>query len=187
DSPGRSRPRLASSIIERLVRQPDVEAQVHVAEHLQQVARGRAALARPVVALHADRQAGLPGGIHHGAVAVELPAGAVGVDRLDADAAALVVLVLGDADLRPVQPALGVPALGEALDHVADAGLGDGVPAVLQRPRVARVDGHEPDGPADAGGVHAHHAVVAAGDVGHLLAGELLGARPAHVDAERLA
>ena len=57
--------------------------------------------------------------------------------EIDAHAAAAVVFVFLDMDLRSIQAVFQLPRLAIAIDEVADAGLGNAVPARLERPLVA--------------------------------------------------
>src|SRR5262249_15153624 len=74
----------------------------------------------------------------------------------------------------------------ELLDHVADAGLVDGVPAMLEDALVVGRDVDPADELAALLGMNAHHVVVATVNVGDLLAGVFGGTHPLHVDAEGL-
>src|SRR5439155_3838558 len=132
-----------------------------------------------------NRQVVLLVEVDDAAVERDLAAGAVGMDGLDAHAAAVVVFVFLDARLRSIQPVFEFPGVAILIDQVTDTGFGDAVPAGLQGPRVARVHGNEPHGPQEARGVHAHQAVVPPRHVTNLLAGRGLGLYPTEIHTER--
>ena len=67
------------------------------------------------------------------------------MDGLHADAAPLIIFKFGCPHPGLAKLIFDFPALAEALDQVADAGLGNGVPAVLEAAWIVRVHGDEAD------------------------------------------
>ena len=124
--------------------------------------------------------------VNHASVKGKLPAAVVRMDGLDADAALSVIVIFGRAHQRFVDEPLLFPALGEPVDHMADACFGNRVPAVFEAARIVRVDRDKADGAAQSRGMGAHGAVVPSGDVTGLLADQLGRLVPVQVNAEGL-
>src|SRR5947209_7520913 len=103
--PGRGETAFPLLLVEHCILDANIELQVGVAEALEQLALGGATLPGKVVALDPHRQPRLLVEVDDAAPGVCLWA-ALGQDRLDPDAAALVVIVLGHPHLRLVLGAL---------------------------------------------------------------------------------
>src|SRR5262245_5112028 len=109
--------------------------------------------------------------IEDAAISDKLAAATVGVDSLDADAAALVIVVLPDPHACEIQVFFFLPTPGEPRQQIANAGFRDGVVAGLFRPLVVGIDRDPAGYPEQTGGMHAHFAVVLASDVARFLTG----------------
>src|SRR5579875_443839 len=173
------------SMREHVIAQSNVATKIQIAIPFQKVAALGASGPRPIVGLATDRQMSCLVQPQHTAIAVEDAGLSIRMDRFDACTRPTTEFVIRDPNQCLVKAAFHIPIMCRAVEQIAQSSLGDAVSIFLEGAWVVRVQRLEAKDAQNTNGMHAHHAVVAAGYVTNFQSLIGIGAFAAQVYAER--